>query len=135
MIPYLERGVSQGGSIVKWHKAEGEWVTPGDDLFDFLVAEKLVLQAASALSPAQILGRARSGQTVYDKRKDKLRLCITSSDMGFLRRIYAPEGIHQDVGDLAAILTTDENESLDGCEQLVNEASGFRVIANVVQRQ
>jgi pyruvate/2-oxoglutarate dehydrogenase complex dihydrolipoamide acyltransferase (E2) component len=128
VVPYVDR-MFHGGCITKWHKAEGEWVNPGDDLFDIQIADGVrVLRAYRR--PAQVLKGNRLSQMIHSCA---LSLRVTSSDMGFMRRIYASPGAHRQVGEVTAVLTTEENEPLEKAGEAVAEVSEFRVIADYIQ--
>ena len=130
VMPYIDRRI-QGGTIVKWHKKEGEWVHHGDDLFDFRVEEVAFISRLTI--PKQIirsLNTAWSARTRLHRAGVRQIISITSSDIGIIRRIYAKKGVHHKVGDLLAGLTTDEKEPFDEASHAVKEASLFRVVAN-----
>lgn len=138
VIPYIDRMV-QGGTIVKWYKTEGDKINYGDDLLDIEVKNNLwsgkpLSERIKTITGTKhveindvVLMNDNSQQvTVFHIR-------ITSSDMGILRKIYVKKGEYRDVGSTLAHLTTDENESLDEAENVLNQASTFRVIANTIQ--
>ena len=152
VLPYIDKRI-QGGLIVRWYKSEGEWVGYGDDLFELRLEEiKTIIRP---LRPRQIIRSLNnprttvgalwryallritssdnqqrlSGRTKMSERHALLR--ITSSDMGIMRRIYAKEGMRREVGDLLAVLTTDEKEPFDEASEALKEASLFRVVTNI----
>jgi multidrug efflux pump subunit AcrA (membrane-fusion protein) len=129
----------QGGTIVKWYKTEGDKINYGDDLLDIEVKNNLwsgkpLSERIKTITGTKhveindvVLMNDNSQQvTVFHIR-------IISSDMGILRKIYVKKGEYRDVGSTLALLTTDENESLDEAENVLNQASTFRVIANTIQ--
>jgi len=104
VMPYIDRMI-QSGSIFKWCKTEGESVNYGEELLHVKVVHQ-------------------------DHHTMMGLICITSSDMGIIRRIYAQEGAHHRVGDLLAVLGTDANESIDETDLMLTQASAFRVVVN-----
>ena len=126
-MPYIDKRI-QAGTIVKWHKNEGEWVRHGDDLFEMQVEEIRVLSRPTL--PEQIIQRLDRRGTTPRRIKTNALLCITSSDMGIIRRIHAKEGAQCEVGDSLALLSTDEKELFDETSQAVQEAGLFRVVVN-----
>ena len=125
VLPYIDKRI-QGGTIIKWHKNEGEWVRHGDDLFEIQVEKIRVLSRPTL--PEQIIQRLDHRGTT--PRRANAFLCITSSDMGIIRRIYAKEGTQCEVGDSLVLLSTDEKELFDETSQAVQEAGLFRVVVN-----
>lgn len=136
VMPHINRQI-QGGAIIKWHKDEGEWVGYGDDLFD--------MNAISSFIEPDRVRTVSDRQAVTDLTEEETRardlflmpsmecfIRITSSDTGILLKICAGEGSRGEVGDLIAILGTDEDESIDRAEQRLDQASVFRVVANVI---
>ena len=128
-----------GGAIVGWHKAVGELVYPGDDLFDILVEESKTVGVA--LRPSKVLSRSRKGdkdEPIHGDRKGVAAIRVTATDMGFLRRIYPQPGAFLTEGDLVAALTTDPAESMgdggdgDAGDSAVTQAITFRVITNML---
>lgn len=123
-MPYYDRAVERG-TIVKWHKAEGEWVNFGDDLFDIKVEEVTKLK------------RVKQGQgKTLDMVKGTLGglefyIHVTSSDMGFLRKIYAEDGQVLEIGDVVATVTTTAAEPFDVDQASVAATPAFRVVTNV----
>jgi hypothetical protein len=123
-----------GGVIVGWHKAVGEWVNPGDDLFDILVEESRTVGVA--LRPSRVLSRARKGdqdEPIHGDRKGVAAIRVTATDMGYLRQVYPAEGAFLKEGNLVAALTTDPAEPLGNGGPAVDQAITFRVITNPLQ--
>lgn len=121
-MPYFDRQVNKG-SIVKWHKAEGDWINFGDELFDIKVEEITKFK------------RIKEGQ---GKTVDMVRgtisgleftIRVTSSDMGFLRLIKAEEGSEREIGVTVAAVTTSKDEEFD--MEAIESAPAFRVVTNV----
>jgi pyruvate/2-oxoglutarate dehydrogenase complex dihydrolipoamide acyltransferase (E2) component len=127
VVPYVDR-IFEGGVVVKSHKTEGEWVNPGDDLFDIQI-ETGVKALRIFRRPVQVLKENNQ----YVNHPGVLLLRVTSSDMGFMRRIYANPGVRRQVGEVIAALTTEENEPFDNSAEALAKASEFRVIADYIQ--
>jgi hypothetical protein len=144
VLPYRDREFV-GGVLVKWHKAEGEWVNYGEDLFDLRVQEvrggplpmagrqeiELMTnpQTAEAWSRENELFAA--GALAEDPSGSRKRLCfmrVTSSDAGWLRRACSREGDPAKVGELVALLTTEEGEPLPDDGAALAAASVFRAV-------
>jgi pyruvate/2-oxoglutarate dehydrogenase complex dihydrolipoamide acyltransferase (E2) component len=141
----------QGGTIVKWHKAEGDWVNFGDDLFDVRVEEVQVTRTIKAPDAGRWLEQLHQQVRKLKERPaaaggpegaappqseaqtwDAVALLrVTSSDVGLLRKICAKEQEYQQVGDLLALLVTDEADPAEGGTDLA-AAGVFRVVANLV---
>src|SRR5262249_46864094 len=128
LLPYYDRSV-QGGVIRAWHKKEGEWVNYGDALFD-LEINKLrhirtmqsgqrqveLMPSPGALGRLQgvkeMLLRPRDpGEGAYETIPAGIPMLVTSSDAGLLLRICAAVGEKRQVGDLVALLATEEQDA------------------------
>lgn len=134
VMPPVDRMI-QGGTIIRWYKVEGERVEYGDDLFDMMTAQKNNCVKTLAEQIKQMTtGKVLAVQDILDSDitpdGPSSFVRVTSSDVGYLRRIYSPEGTRQDIGALLAVLTTDRNESPDLDP---SEACVFRVVANVLE--
>jgi multidrug efflux pump subunit AcrA (membrane-fusion protein) len=146
LMPHYNRMVT-GGVIVQWHKAEGEWVTFGDDLFDLKVEAVQVTRLLpfdvpkqiEMLVNAQAAARHLSDEEVTiadltphaDSQRAVFFMRIASSDQGILRKIFAKEGDRRDVGDLLAVLSTEATEPI-AADHALTGASVFRVVANMI---
>jgi hypothetical protein len=146
LMPYYNRMIT-GGSILKWHKAEREWVAFGEDLFDLHVEEVQVTQLLpldvakqiEILVYAQTAARAVAEHGVThtcatppsDSQMSDFSMRVTSSDHGILRKIYAKEGDRRRIGDLLALLSTEENEPIEEDDHAIAGASLFRVVMNM----
>ena len=146
VIPFHSRAVEEG-RILKWYKAEGDPLDYGDDLFDVEVEELRHMRNWPAgkkqietLSSPQALARMMRAQemmrqpiqppeTAYEHIEAHCVLRVTSSDTGILRRIYAREGERRRVGDLVAVVATEEGEPLPDTEQALDGCSAFRAVA------
>jgi len=137
VMPYIDR-LAQGGIILKWHKAEGQRIGYGDDLFDMKVevklrrpqkplSEKIKLLKEGKPLREEDLGFAEEAapSLVYIAR-------ITSSDSGVLRRISAPEGSYANVGSLVALVSTEEHEPIEPLDPSLSRTSEFRVVPNLL---
>jgi len=141
----------RAGSILKWHKAEGDPIRYGDDLFDMKVEEVVRHQASfeqvnqlqtrtpGALDKWAAQQPATKNMTIEAidpagpvlSVKNTFLVRVTSSDTGILRRVCAKEGEQREVGDLLALVTTEANETVDGAERDLKDAGVFRVVANM----
>jgi hypothetical protein len=147
LLPYHDRGIL-GGVIVKWHKAEGEWINYGDDLFDLKVEElrglkhqaggERLVQTLTSPQVARRLMRvkdlmmedAEPPEQAYGMGAGQFYMRITASDAGALRRVRAREGEYRKVGDLLALLTTEEQEPVPEGDQGLDGVSTFRAVTN-----
>lgn len=123
-MPYFDRQVNKG-SIVKWHKAEGDYINFGDPLFDIMVEEITKLKRIKE-GQARTVGMEKGTLTGLE-----FTICVTSSDMGYLRKISAGEGAEREIGEVVAAVTTTPEETVD--ESAISASPAFRVIANVAE--
>ena len=137
VMPYLDRAVP-GGVILKWHKAEGERVGYGDDIFDIKVELKV---RRSTKSRGEKIRMMKDGRPVEDEDLKIVEeetpglvyfVRVTSSDMGFIRKIFVKESSYADVGGHLALLSTEEQEDLSSIDQVSARMSEFRVVPNIV---
>ncbi len=89
----------EAGTVAKWHKAVGDEVSYGDDLFDIAIEE--VTRMRRSLS-----ARVRKpSKAKYRKLSDvSVMYRVTSMDSGRLTNIEALEGTAIAVGDVVAHL-------------------------------
>ena len=89
----------EAGTVAKWHKAVGDEISYGDDLFDIAVEE--VTRMRRSLS-----ARVRKpSKAKYRKLSDvSVMYRVTSMDSGRLTNIEALEGTPIAVGDVVAHL-------------------------------
>jgi hypothetical protein len=147
------------GTIVKWHKREGEWVDYGDDLLDLKVQELGVPEMLSKVKariselkrrPAAIARLATTppaagpsvseelladGAGPLERVPWVLHLRIAASDRGFVRRICVQEGEGWQAGDPLALVTTDAAEPIGGEERALPAASRFRLVPNALDAE
>lgn len=91
----------ENGTIAKWHKAVGDDVAYGDDLFDIAIGE--VTRMRRRLG-ARI---GKPAKAKYRKLSDiKVLYRVTTMDGGTLSEIAAPEGTPIQVGDAVAHIDT-----------------------------
>lgn len=136
VMPQVDRMV-QKGSIIKWHKREGDRVHYGDDLFDLNAIESHI----RATKVRTVVGQEPVSELTEEEARARdlflmpsmdCFICITSSDMGVLRKIYVSEGEIRDVGAILAVLTTGENEPIDESPEAFRQASVFRSVVSVI---
>ena len=126
VIPYVDRTVEEG-IITKWHKREGEWVNYGDDVFDLQIDE------------IKFLNRTHSALRIFKNRitrkfSRRTRVSVvrfTASDAGYLREVYAKAGERRSVGDLLAVLSTEEGEPIDNTSASFKDTTEFRLVSNI----
>jgi multidrug efflux pump subunit AcrA (membrane-fusion protein) len=149
LLPYYDRSVD-GGVIRAWHKKEGDWVNYGDDLFDLEVEEvRHMRQMPAGKRQVELMTSPRAldrllrvkelmmepiqpHEDAYQKITAHGLIRITSSDAGLLRSIRVRAGERRRVGDLLAVLATDEQDSLPGLDDPLAEVCAFRSIASFV---
>jgi pyruvate/2-oxoglutarate dehydrogenase complex dihydrolipoamide acyltransferase (E2) component len=132
-VPFIDRSVNSG-RIAKWHKAEGDWVDYGDDLFDFQIEEiawlNRIVEARNLLSGFRDRGAAPNRSTRPWTVKFAVR--VVALDTGFLRKAEVAEGQDVQVGDIIALLTTNEHEPLGGDGPATGSGTAFRVAHSVI---
>lgn len=141
-----------GGSVVRWHKREGDKVNYGDDLLDFKIEEFAVSSeawelcqrtVALNLRPAEMARSAEEHFQSGDLRPDSIRsegpkshsegacyVRVSSSDSGVLQHICVGEGERCQAGDLLAAFATEDANGAIGTEDGLVQAGIFRVVAN-----
>lgn len=137
VTPRIDRSMI-GGVVEKWHKNVGDPISYGDDLLDIRV--ELMMDSPQG-SLEQKIGLITDAEKLSDKdsarpmgeRTIVLVARVTSSDVGVLRRIEAPEGSYREIGSLLAILSSDESEPVGGPGRDLAGASEFRMVVNVVE--
>lgn len=135
-VPDINR-MAKGVSLIKWYKAEGEWINYGDDLCDLEVqiegrsirplAERIknLTESDRPIVENLLINGNTNAHPVLCAR-------ITSSDIGTIRKVYVKEGQRSNVGDLLALITTDENESFDNAGFALTQTSVFRIVSNII---
>jgi hypothetical protein len=121
-------------TVTKCHKREGDPVHYGDPLFDLRVSQVLVPQRASlawrqgnrlSTRPSEIadlVGRQLEGDPLA-RGEGKMAdgdiaaprhfwRRVIATDRGFMRKLHAQEGSHPQIGDLMALLSTGECDSI-----------------------
>lgn len=142
-------------SVAKWHKCEGECVNYGEDVLDLRVEEfalpvsvlensKKVIELnafprAMAQLPAKPLDKGEELYAAPAKPQDGIIrgttaffVRVTSSDTGILRRVCVAEGERCEVGSIIGLLSTDARETLGDDSTSWQDASVFRVVANLL---
>lgn len=130
----------RAGTLVKWHKFEGEMVNYGDDLFDLQVEEVNFRKSDTEEDPSQIAQQAARYLRTIDStgeleategtKKWTFFLRATSSDNGILRKHFVREGSHFEQGTVLALLSTSEHETLTDIDLGSSPDSIFRTVAN-----
>jgi len=111
----------EAGTVVKWHKAVGDDVSYGDDLFDIAIEE--VTRMRRSLS-----ARVRKpSKAKYRKLSDiSVLYRVTSMDSGTLSDVNAPEGTPIAVGDVVGHLDSGGNDS----EATAQARTTFNLVAS-----
>ena len=146
LMPFHSRAF-QEGRILKWHKSEGDPIDYGDDLFDLEVEELRHMrtwqsgkkqverltspEALARLLRAEEMLRQQVGppEAAYEMIEAHCVMRVTSSDTGILRRVCAKEGERRRVGDLLALVATEDEDLPPGEDQALAECPAFRVVA------
>lgn len=135
LMPSVDR-LMKGGIVGKWHKNEGDHVDYGDDLVDVKVE---LMMRTPQRSLDQDIRLLLDGGSVRDRDLASVAgdgaimvVCVTSSDVGVLRRIEVKEGAYGEAGSLLAVLSTEDHGSTNPLDEDLREASEFRVVANLV---
>jgi hypothetical protein len=149
LMPYRDREFL-GATVVKWHKVEGDVVNYGDDLIDIRISTvkglrrppygKEEVDMLTDPEKAQRLMMENelfatgvdSSEAEYGTVKRECFMRVSSSDRGVLRRICAVEGDYRLVGELLAVVTTEEKEPAPESDQSLAEASAFRAHLNYI---
>lgn len=134
-MPFVDRSM-QRGVLVRWFKAEGDFVAYGEDVCEVAVDERLVLKKRKdartlAGGTPDATGKRFAigeGHRLRSRKHLTDRLRLTSSDTGILRRILVREQGQLVVGDLLAVLTTTADEPVDD-----GQSYSFRVVANRIE--
>jgi hypothetical protein len=126
ILPQLDNQF-QSGSILRWHKQEGEWVEAGDHLLDVKVEEIKRYKRTNA-------GQAEELQAAeLNTRNWSWLVRLTASDEGFLRKKYVAEAGTCAADDLLAVLSSQEDEPADFDEQAVATAATLRVAFSPIE--
>ena len=132
-MPYISKDIDCG-TIVLWHKSEGETVSFGEPLFDIeigVVRRLRRVRSARRLSALKHTHQEPKGESVVGSRSDvAVAVQIVASGNGYLRRIERVEGEGVEVGQLVAVLSSSATESLDNVEDTLSE---FRVVSNLLE--
>jgi hypothetical protein len=148
LMPPYYRAPEHNSVIVTWYKREGEWVDFGDDLFDFRLSQGLVMrsevpaysvdhvermagrrpqQAQQRMEERRVPATGTHPASAYRAVRRGTIIRVTAADRGRLNKIYAGEGECRAVGQLLAVLTTDDDETVDTASPAWEQACAFRV--------
>jgi hypothetical protein len=126
VMPKLDQQF-EAGSIVRWHKQEGDWVKAGDDLFDFKVEEIKRFKRVNARNPEKI-------KNVEENTRNWSWLVrVTASDEGYLRKTYVAEKETCVAEDLLAVLSVEADTPLVLDEKAVVQGDSFQVVGNILE--
>lgn len=101
----------RGGTIAHWHVREGDEVGFGDDLFDLKVSERIMMLRHRDAATVVGLGDA---EPAYHVKPTEMYFRVLSADPGVVRKVIVAEGEHLAVGGVAAVVSTERDESLEG---------------------
>lgn len=128
LLPRLSAAMSEG-TLVAWHKEEGEEIAYGDELCDIVVDE--VARLRRRLSARIAVGRRSAGKAKYRTLEGvAVRFRLISSEVGILRQIVTPQGTPVKEGDLLAVVGSG-NEA-EAHEDDGSPVSTARVVVNLV---
>jgi hypothetical protein len=107
-LPHLGKGI-EAVRIVKWLKAPGEVISPGDDLLIVDTEPRIKLDIPRN---AKLLARAaRSGRPTATRQVDiRVRLRVTAAETATLAEILGTEGSRCNVGDVLATVARPAKE-------------------------
>ena len=132
VMPRADKTVRKG-FVARWLKSEGDPVNYGEDLLEVVVDDIRMLKRFG--KPGRILSsKLKIRKASYSRRNAEIRMRITASDMGVMRKIYAGEGDGWEPGDTVALLTTNGDEAVEARESQLAEAAEFRVVVNPLGR-
>jgi hypothetical protein len=91
------------GTLVEWHKGEGDEISYGDELCDIVVEE--VTRLRRRLSARIAVGDRSAGKARYRTLDGvAVRFRLVSAEVAILHRIVAPPGALVEEGDLLGVL-------------------------------
>jgi pyruvate/2-oxoglutarate dehydrogenase complex dihydrolipoamide acyltransferase (E2) component len=122
-----------GGTVSKWHKAEGDHVGFGEDICTVALDEFAVLRrtARATLLSGSKQKRLKSG---LEKRQGKVwvEVVLTASDQSVLEKIIKDEGESIAIGDTLAVVSTSPFYG-ELTHERWDDAPAMRVVANMNQ--
>jgi hypothetical protein len=138
-LPYFNR-MFPGGYAHRWFKREGDWIDYGEDVLELRIEEARVTKTVGAFKPvaewlqqSQQASAPRSAQAgVFKSWNCVVLLRVTSSDVGYLRRIEAGADDYREVGGMLAWLTTEKDEPIPEAGADAPHGSLFRVATSMV---
>jgi hypothetical protein len=144
----------EAGTVLRWHKSEGEQVDYGDDVCDLVMNEyrapkgllevekergqlsnepaKLADLMARLLEGERPVMPTMSADSFVALKGPEFVLRLTACDRGTVRRIEAPAGAAAKAGDVLAVLTTDPTEPLGESAETASGSTLFRFVENVL---
>ncbi|AFY35395.1 lipoyl domain-containing protein [Calothrix sp. PCC 7507] len=131
VVPQINRTI-QGGFIRRWHKNEGELIDYGEDIVNIFIDKNQFIMPL--LPPISILSNlSEPDSTVNEIREFPYGVMrIISMDRGFLRSILVKESEYRSIGEVLALITTNENEPIVEIEKDSTKISTFRVTTDRV---
>lgn len=130
VIPMINPSL-RGGTLVTWHKEEGDIIGYGDDLCTIALDDFAIVRRTGRAT--LLSGRKMSRQkSDVESRSGRAHvpMVVTASDRGVLARVIKAEGTPVGVGDLVAVAATDEMAD-PGTPESWEKAPLMRVVANI----
>jgi hypothetical protein len=139
-LPYFNR-MFPGGYAHRWFKREGDWIDYGEEVLELRVEEARVTKTVGGHKPvADWLKHAEQAAAGappggFNSWRCVVLLRVTSSDVGYLRRVEAGPDDYREVGALLAWLTGDKDEPIPEPGAEAPGASLFRVATSMVEQE
>ena len=119
-----------GGTIVRWHVQEGEAVAFGEDLFDLLVSERVMMRRRLA---AHFVLRSSSAKPSYFGQPAEMFFRVVSADAAVVREIKVRADQDLRVGGVAAVLSIDEGDATETGPEALEKMPEMRVTVNLIE--
>jgi hypothetical protein len=124
----------RGGILIRWHKSPGDAIAFGDDLFDVVIDQIVVLQRTKrAALIARSSRKLRRLKNDYEERVDRRSVAvrITAAEPAHMRHILTPEGEKVRVEDSVALATTTPAEPCP-IDYDLNSTTPLRAVVNIL---
>lgn len=120
-----------GGKVLSWHIGEGEQVGFGEDICTVSLDD--FVQVRRTGRATQLAGKkmGRLKSKIESRSGEGLvNVVITASDRGKLAKILKSEGDPVAIGDLIAVVSTDDSDEVSSPDSWA-EAPVMRVVGNI----
>jgi hypothetical protein len=121
----------RGGKVLTWHVDEGEQIGFGEDICTVSLDDFVQVRRTGRATQlaGKKMGRLKSN---LESRSGEglVNVVITASDRGRLARILKAEGESVVIGDLVAVVSTDDSDNVSTPDSWV-EAPVMRVVGNI----